>query len=159
MTVESALVAARFGAGGAGGPGAAWSAGLGAPGVSFASDAPVRRLAVEPMDVAAFVGVAPRGPAWEPVVDPTLLDEGVPYARSVPVGVRPAANGGGGSVRGSKTAASSRRESPRRRRRFSSSGGSGAAQARWLAEKTRRRRQHGPLARRHGYHDLGPLAW
>jgi len=41
----------------------------GAPGVYYAAPAPTRRLTVEPMDVAAFVGVAPRGPAWVPVLD------------------------------------------------------------------------------------------
>ena len=46
---------------------------LGSPGVYFAPVAPAPpRLTVEPMDVAGFVGVAPRGPAWELVDDPTL---------------------------------------------------------------------------------------
>ncbi|MET7970990.1 phage tail sheath subtilisin-like domain-containing protein [Micromonospora sp. NPDC005305] len=60
---------------------------LGAPGVYFASAARAPRLVVEPMDEVAFVGVAPRGPAWEPVDDPTLVEAGVAYARSVAVAV------------------------------------------------------------------------
>jgi hypothetical protein len=60
---------------------------LGAPGVIFLPDVPPATLLVEPMDVAAFVGVAPRGPAWEPVDDPTLHDLGVVRARSVAVAV------------------------------------------------------------------------
>ena len=62
---------------------------LGAPGVYYAVAAPTRRLAAEPMDVAAFVGVAPRGPAWVRIDDP-LLVSGVPErarARSVAVPV------------------------------------------------------------------------
>src|SRR5262249_17394002 len=50
---------------------------LGPPGVYFAPVAPAQpRLTVEPMDVAGFVGVAPRGPAWELVDDPTLGEQG-----------------------------------------------------------------------------------
>lgn len=60
---------------------------LGAPGVYLAPEVPRRRLVAEPMDVVGFVGVAPRGPASEPVDDPTLLDRGVTHARSVPVTV------------------------------------------------------------------------
>lgn len=60
---------------------------LGAPGVFFVAEVPPASLSVEPMDVAAFVGVAPRGPAWEPVDDPTLLDVGIVRARSVAVPV------------------------------------------------------------------------
>ncbi|MGH8932933.1 MAG: phage tail sheath subtilisin-like domain-containing protein [Egibacteraceae bacterium] len=60
---------------------------LGAPGVYFAPDLPSRELRAEPMDVVAFVGVAPRGPAWEPVSDRTLVEAGTPRARSVAVPV------------------------------------------------------------------------
>jgi uncharacterized protein len=41
---------------------------LGAPGVYRVLDEPVRALTGEPMDVAAFVGVAPRGPARLPAL-------------------------------------------------------------------------------------------
>jgi len=59
---------------------------LGPPGVYFAPVAPAPpRLTVEPMDVAGFVGVAPRGPAWELVDDPTLGEQGTFRARSVAV--------------------------------------------------------------------------
>ena len=59
---------------------------LGPPGVYFAPVAPAPpRLTIEPMDVAAFVGVAPRGPAWELVDDPTLGEQGILRARSVAV--------------------------------------------------------------------------
>lgn len=40
---------------------------LGQPGVYFVPDLPPPTLSVEPMDVAAFAGVAPRGPAFEPI--------------------------------------------------------------------------------------------
>jgi uncharacterized protein len=60
---------------------------LGAPGVYLAPEVPARRLAAEPMDVVGFVGVAPRGPAFEPVDDPTLVERGITHARSVPVTV------------------------------------------------------------------------
>lgn len=59
----------------------------GAPGVYLIADAPSLTLAAEPMDVAAFVGVAPRGPAWEPLDDTTLAEAGVTRARSVAVPV------------------------------------------------------------------------
>jgi hypothetical protein len=60
---------------------------LGAPGVYLASAAPADELTPEAMDVAAFVGVAPRGPAWEVTTDPDV-DEGQPFrARSVAVPV------------------------------------------------------------------------
>jgi hypothetical protein len=59
---------------------------LGSPGVYFAPVAPAPpRLTVEPMDVAGFAGVAPRGPAWELVDDPTLGEQGTFRARSVAV--------------------------------------------------------------------------
>jgi hypothetical protein len=60
---------------------------LGAPDVYFAPDVPPRMLELEPMDVVAFAGVAPRGPAWEPVDDPTLIEAGITRARSVAVAV------------------------------------------------------------------------
>ncbi len=63
------------------------SVALGAPGVYFAPQTPPRVLGAEAMDVVAFVGVAPRGPAWEPVDDSTLAEQGVPRARSVAVAV------------------------------------------------------------------------
>lgn len=60
---------------------------LGAPGVYFTSGLPVEALAPEAMDVAAFVGVAARGPAWEVTTDPDV-EEGEPFrARSVAVPV------------------------------------------------------------------------
>jgi len=59
---------------------------LGPPGVYFAPVAPAPpRLTLEPMDVAGFVGVASRGPAWELVDDPTLGEQGTFRARSVAV--------------------------------------------------------------------------
>lgn len=58
---------------------------LGPPGVYFAPVAPAPRLTIEPMDVAGFVGVAPRGPAWELVDDPALDTPGPFRARSVAV--------------------------------------------------------------------------
>jgi hypothetical protein len=57
----------------------------GPPGIYFAPVAPAPRLTVEPMDVAAFVGVAPRGPAWELTDDPALDRPGPFRARSVAV--------------------------------------------------------------------------
>jgi len=60
---------------------------LGAPGVYFTPEVSPRRLVAEPMDVTAFVGVAARGPAWEPIEDSTLVDEGTTRARSVAVAV------------------------------------------------------------------------
>jgi hypothetical protein len=66
---------------------------LGAPGIYEVPVPPVRALTGEPMDVAAFVGVAPRGPAREPVVDERWpadrpgTEPGRPRARSVPVPV------------------------------------------------------------------------
>lgn len=60
----------------------------GAPGVYVLPEPPAAgALHAEPLDVAAFVGVAPRGPAWERVDDPTLVDLGVGRARSVAVAV------------------------------------------------------------------------
>lgn len=56
---------------------------LGPPGVYFAPVAPAPRLTIEPMDVAGFVGVAPRGPAWELVDDPALDTPGPFRARSL----------------------------------------------------------------------------
>lgn len=44
---------------------------LGAPGIYHAAEPPLRGLTGERMDVCAFAGVAPRGPAREPVVDET----------------------------------------------------------------------------------------
>ena len=59
---------------------------LGPPGVYLAPVAPAPpRLTIEPMDVAGFAGVAPRGPAWELVDDPTLSEQGPFRARSVAV--------------------------------------------------------------------------
>ncbi|WP_138760649.1 phage tail sheath C-terminal domain-containing protein [Modestobacter altitudinis] len=60
---------------------------LGAPGVYIAPPVPQPRTATEPMDVAAFVGVAPRGPAYEPADDPSLLREGARFVPSVAVPV------------------------------------------------------------------------
>lgn len=63
---------------------------LGAPGVYLAPDlVAAERLGVR-MDVCAFVGVAPRGPAWERVADEAFDDDGLlaaGRARSVPVAV------------------------------------------------------------------------
>ncbi|MFV8752703.1 phage tail sheath C-terminal domain-containing protein [Nannocystaceae bacterium ST9] len=42
---------------------------LGAPGIYRVSPATAARLAGEPLDACGFVGVAPRGPAWVPIVD------------------------------------------------------------------------------------------
>jgi Bacteriophage tail sheath protein len=66
---------------------------LGAPGVYAAPDSPVHALTGVRLDVAGFVGVAPRGPARVPVVDErhpadhTMLDPGRPRSRSVAVPV------------------------------------------------------------------------
>jgi uncharacterized protein len=60
---------------------------LGAPGVYFAPVVPSAPLVVEAMDVACFVGVSARGPAWELVDDPTLNEQGPFRARSVAVPV------------------------------------------------------------------------
>ena len=61
---------------------------LGAPGVTNVADVAPQVLVGVPMDVAAFVGVAPRGPAWEPA-DPRVwpVPAGVVRNRSVPVAV------------------------------------------------------------------------
>ena len=47
---------------------------LGAPGIYRAPDNPIRALTGVRMDVCAFVGVAPRGPARVPYTDEELLD-------------------------------------------------------------------------------------
>lgn len=60
---------------------------FGAPGVYLLPQEAAPVLGSEPLDVAAFVGVAPRGPAWESVTDPTLADRGITRARSVAVPV------------------------------------------------------------------------
>jgi Bacteriophage tail sheath protein len=54
---------------------------LGPPGVYLLPEMPPRRAAVERLDVAAFAGVAVRGPAFEPA------DADTGYRRSVPVAV------------------------------------------------------------------------
>jgi uncharacterized protein len=61
---------------------------LGAPGVIYVPDVAPRLLVGVPMDVVAFVGVAPRGPAWE-LADPRVwpVPDGVVRTRSVPVAV------------------------------------------------------------------------
>jgi Bacteriophage tail sheath protein len=56
---------------------------LGPPGVYFTPAVPVDYLAVESMDVAGFVGVAPRGPAWVTTTDPDVNDGNKFRARSV----------------------------------------------------------------------------
>ena len=48
---------------------------LGAPGVYYLPDTPIRQLSGVRMDVCAFVGVAPRGPVRVPVVDQTWTDD------------------------------------------------------------------------------------
>ena len=58
---------------------------LGPPGVYFAPVAQAPQLTIEPMDVAGFAGVAPRGPAWELVDDPALSEQGPFRARSIAV--------------------------------------------------------------------------
>jgi hypothetical protein len=50
--------------------GVAWRTDLGAPGVYFSTPELVRELTGVRLDVCAFVGVAPRGPARLPVYDP-----------------------------------------------------------------------------------------
>ncbi|HXU80541.1 MAG TPA: phage tail sheath C-terminal domain-containing protein [Polyangia bacterium] len=78
----------------------AWRTDLGAPGVYFGTPAPVRELSGVRLDVCAFVGVAPRGPArlplyradWLPDPDaPDLSDFRAPAGRtslpSLPVAV------------------------------------------------------------------------
>jgi hypothetical protein len=55
--------------------GAALRIPLGAPGIYLLPDEPLRELAGVRMDVAAFVGVAPRGPARVPLVDETWPDD------------------------------------------------------------------------------------
>ena len=61
---------------------------LGAPGVIYVPEVAPRVLAGVRMDVAAFAGVAPRGPAFEPA-DPHAwpFPDGVVRIRSVPVAV------------------------------------------------------------------------
>ena len=68
---------------------------LGAPGVFALPDAPVPALHPQRMDVCAFVGVAPRGPARVPVVDQDwpsgyrmVTDLARPLRHSQPVQVR-----------------------------------------------------------------------
>ena len=68
---------------------------LGAPGVYILPDAVTPRLNPQHMDVCAFVGVAPRGPAYQPLVDERhppgyrmMSDPDRPYRRSVPVLVK-----------------------------------------------------------------------
>ena len=71
---------------------------IGAPGIYELSVSPLRELTGVRMDVAAFVGVAPRGPAREPVDDRAILDDASladlpwvdparPRRRTVPVAV------------------------------------------------------------------------
>jgi Bacteriophage tail sheath protein len=66
---------------------------LGAPGVYFGMPEPIRALTGVRMDVCAFVGVAPRGPARVPIVDEdwplarTLSTPGGPVANSVAIAV------------------------------------------------------------------------
>src|SRR5205823_3537491 len=48
---------------------------LGPPGVYFESVRPPFAFANERMDVCAFLGVAPRGPARVPIIDPAALRE------------------------------------------------------------------------------------
>lgn len=68
---------------------------LGAPGAFALPEVPVPALHPQRMDVCAFVGVAPRGPAWVPVVDADwpdgyrmVTDAARPLQRSVAVPVR-----------------------------------------------------------------------
>ena len=68
---------------------------LGAPGVYLLTDAPQPRLNPQRMDVCAFVGVAPRGPAYVPLVDEShpdgylmMADLARPRQRSVAVAVK-----------------------------------------------------------------------
>jgi len=64
---------------------------LGAPGLYWLPTHPIRALTGVRMDVCAFVGVAPRGPAREPVFDAswatTPCVEGSVSSRSVPMAV------------------------------------------------------------------------
>ncbi|TYB64794.1 phage tail sheath family protein [Nonomuraea sp. PA05] len=63
---------------------------LGAPGVYYLPEVPQPRAAVERLDVAAFVGIAPRGPAYErvdDVADVAASGREVSHRRSVPVPV------------------------------------------------------------------------
>lgn len=66
---------------------------MGPPGVYFAPPRARRTLIGVPMDACAFVGVAPRGPAWVPVEDGEWtawragLDPSRPRARSVAIPV------------------------------------------------------------------------
>lgn len=63
---------------------------LGAPGVYTVAPEPSRRLRAVPLDACAFVGLSPRGPAWEPVLDDlgsrleVPADQPYPVRRSVP---------------------------------------------------------------------------
>jgi hypothetical protein len=64
---------------------------LGAPGLYELPDEPIRRLTAERMDVCAFIGIAPRGPArvqtFEAVWAPRPAIEGASVVHSVPVAV------------------------------------------------------------------------
>ncbi|MDQ6830708.1 MAG: hypothetical protein M3081_17750, partial [Gemmatimonadota bacterium] len=64
---------------------------LGAPGLYWLPPHPIRALTGERMDVCAFVGVAPRGPARVPLFGaswaPGTCEEGATGTRSVPVAV------------------------------------------------------------------------
>ncbi len=66
---------------------------LGAPGIYKLPDSPLRALTGVRMDVCAFVGVAPRGPVREPVVneewpgDRPLAEDARPLKRTVAVAV------------------------------------------------------------------------
>ena len=64
---------------------------LGAPGLYELPDEPIRRLTAERMDVCAFIGIAPRGPARVPTFDvdwaPPPAIEGASVVHSVPVAV------------------------------------------------------------------------
>jgi hypothetical protein len=48
---------------------------LGAPGIYPYPDTPIRALTSERLDVCAFLGVAPRGPAWAPVFNEKFRDD------------------------------------------------------------------------------------
>lgn len=60
---------------------------LGAPNLYVLPDEPIRALTSERMDVCAFVGVAPRGPARLPVFDAAWVPPGRVGVRSVAVAV------------------------------------------------------------------------
>lgn len=66
---------------------------LGAPGLYLLRERPAPRLGSQRLDVAVFVGVAPRGPAYVPIVTPggpdgwELADPAWPRARSTAVPV------------------------------------------------------------------------